>query len=293
MSAPAIPAALAQAGAAIQVTPAPAAAGACAWCGAALQGEYCHACGERRTRPDELTLRAFAGDVAAEVGNLDGRTPRSIALLLTRPGFLTAEYLAGRRRGYVGPFRLFIAAYAAVLLASAVLARPDAEMAAQIREGSWIRRLLDAIAARHGWSAGGALEQLNATILNHMGWLQLLIPLLFGAVVALVFVRRRRGFVAHLVFAAHVAAFQCSVSLLVLPAAVTAERAPATVVSLAAVLSIGVLAWYLWRAVERVYGDAGWRGAVRAATLLVGFSLAQGTAGLIAVCTAVLALLYF
>jgi hypothetical protein len=230
--------------------------------------------------------------VAAEVGNLDGRIPRSIAFLLTRPGFLTAEYLAGRRRGYVGPFKLFIVAYGTVLLATALLVRPDAEAAAQPPGTSWRTRLLHAIAARNGWSPELALEQLSTTFFNHMGWLQLLIPLLFGASVALVFARRHRGFVAHLVFAAHVAAFECAVSLAVLPTGVAAERLPATVVSLAGVFSIGVLGWYLWRAVERVYGEAGWRGAVRAAALLVGFNLAQGVTGLIALCTAVVALLY-
>ncbi|HYR07568.1 MAG TPA: DUF3667 domain-containing protein [Longimicrobium sp.] len=292
MSAPAIPATLAEpVGAAVHA--ASTAAAACASCGAALLGEFCHACGERRVRPDEMTLRVFAGDVAAEVGNLDGRTPRSIAYLLTRPGFLTAEYLAGRRRGYVGPLKLFVVAYALVLLGSALAARSGTAVAERLPEGSWMRRLLNAIASRHGWSAGEALERLNAVVLSHMGWLQLLIPLLFGAAVALVFVRRRRGFVEHVVFAAHVATFQCALSLLLMPVAVGAERLPQAVVSVAGAGMIGVMGWYLWRAVARVYGDTGWRGALRAAALLVGFNLAQGIAGAIALCTAVVALLYF
>lgn len=293
MSAPAIPAIFAQAEAAVHVPSPSAVAGACASCGAILQGDFCHACGERRLRPDELTLRAFAGDVAAEVGNLDGRTPRSITYLLTRPGFLTAEYLAGRRRGYVGPFKLFVVAYAMVLLTSALVARSGAEVAARLPEGSWMRRLLNAIATRHNWAPGEALEQLNAVVLSHMGWLQLLIPLLFGAFAALVFMRRGRGFVGHVVFAAHVATFQCVLSLALLPVALAADRLPPAVMPVTGLALIGGLAWYVWRAMQCVYGDAGWGGAARALALLVGFNLAQGVAGAIALCTAVAALLYF
>jgi hypothetical protein len=49
---------------------------------------------------------------------------------------------------------------------------------------------------------------------------------------------------------------------------------------------------YLWHAVVRVYGDTGWRAAVRALGLLIGLGLAQGLATLLSVCTATLALLY-
>jgi len=51
-------------------------------------------------------LRKAAGRSVA----LDGRTWRTIVPLLLRPGFLTREYFAGRRRRHIGPGRLFLVA---------------------------------------------------------------------------------------------------------------------------------------------------------------------------------------
>jgi len=41
---------------------------------------------------------------------LDGKLWKTLAGLLLRPGFLTLEYLDGRRRRYIGPARLFLVA---------------------------------------------------------------------------------------------------------------------------------------------------------------------------------------
>jgi hypothetical protein len=91
----------------------PAAAGAaparnrCENCGLALLGEYCYACGQ----PVKGLVRHFSsiiGDFADSVLNLDTRLPRTLWPLLTKPGFLTAEYFAGRRVRYVSPVRLFV-----------------------------------------------------------------------------------------------------------------------------------------------------------------------------------------
>ena len=38
----------------------------------------------------------------------DGKFWKTLAALLFWPGFLTREYLAGRRRRYIGPARLFL-----------------------------------------------------------------------------------------------------------------------------------------------------------------------------------------
>lgn len=79
----------------------------CANCGAAASGSYCPECGQE-TRIDLPTVRAFMRDAAGRYVALDGRTLRTLRDLLLRPGFLTREYLAGRRRSYVRPGRLFL-----------------------------------------------------------------------------------------------------------------------------------------------------------------------------------------
>ena len=84
----------------------PAPGPACANCGTPLLGEHCYACGQ----PVKGLVRHFSslmGDVLDSVFEWDARTPRTLWPLLARPGYLTLEYLAGRRIRYVSPFRLF------------------------------------------------------------------------------------------------------------------------------------------------------------------------------------------
>lgn len=72
-----------------------------------MQGPYCHQCGQ----PVKGLVRPLSGwlaDFLDGVVQWDGRIPRTLVPLLMRPGFLTREYLAGRRVRYVTPVRLFL-----------------------------------------------------------------------------------------------------------------------------------------------------------------------------------------
>lgn len=54
------------------------------------------------------SARSFLRDAAGRYVALDGRMWRTLAALMSRPGFLTREYLDGRRRRYIRPARLFL-----------------------------------------------------------------------------------------------------------------------------------------------------------------------------------------
>src|SRR4029077_7772866 len=83
----------------------------CVSCDASLSGPYCSRCGERALEPDALTLRHFlVHTVAHELLHLDGALWRTLQLLFVRPGRLSLEYAAGRRRPYINPFRLLLIA---------------------------------------------------------------------------------------------------------------------------------------------------------------------------------------
>ena len=80
---------------------------ACPNCGSSLYGQFCARCGQNQRHPDRsfiLILSEFFEDILSR----DSRPARTLLFLLFRPGFLTAEYFAGRRARYVHPFRLYI-----------------------------------------------------------------------------------------------------------------------------------------------------------------------------------------
>ncbi len=91
--------------------------GRCVSCAAPLSGPYCARCGERVLEPEALTLRHFlVHTVAHELLHVDGKLWRTLRLLFVRPGRLSLEYAAGRRRPYVNPFRLLLIAIVAYAL---------------------------------------------------------------------------------------------------------------------------------------------------------------------------------
>jgi hypothetical protein len=81
----------------------------CRNCGAPAPGAYCASCGQE-TRARVPTLREFTREAAGRYVAVDGTLWRTLFALLFRPGFLTREYFAGRRRRFVRPFRLYVAA---------------------------------------------------------------------------------------------------------------------------------------------------------------------------------------
>src|ERR1700681_1651494 len=79
----------------------------CRNCGSTVDGAYCATCGQE-TKLGLPTLREFLREAAGRYVALDGRFWRTVFALLARPGFLTREYLAGRRRRYIRPARLYL-----------------------------------------------------------------------------------------------------------------------------------------------------------------------------------------
>lgn len=78
----------------------------CPNCGAPAHGPFCYACGQSE-KGMIRHLSEVMVDLADIVFNVDSRIFRSLWDLYFRPGYLTTEYLAGRRARYVTPFRLF------------------------------------------------------------------------------------------------------------------------------------------------------------------------------------------
>lgn len=71
------------------------------------QAEFCSACGQSVkaiTRP----WREVFGELVTELLDFDGRMLVSLRLLLTRPGFLSLEYINGRRASYTSPIRMYL-----------------------------------------------------------------------------------------------------------------------------------------------------------------------------------------
>jgi len=97
----------------------------CPNCGAVTAGRrYCGECGQSRRNLDG-SVWALLRETLDELLNLDGRMFRTLRRLAAQPGAVTADYLAGKRRQYTPPVRLYLASSAAFFLGF-LLTRPVA-----------------------------------------------------------------------------------------------------------------------------------------------------------------------
>ena len=201
--------------------PSPDADTVCPNCGAPRPRRHCPECGEARIEPDELTLRHFAAQAVEQVTSVDGTLWRTLRTLVLRPGELTVEYFAGRRRRYAKPLQLFLLTNVAVLLFLQVagidvqrgrrtLAMYEAgrvQAAMVFDDGPLVKRVVELRRARTRLTPEAFATRFDARRagMGQTAWL-LAVPLVAGAL-ALLYARRREPFLRHLVCATHLSAF--------------------------------------------------------------------------------------
>lgn len=79
----------------------------CLNCGAATGGNYCQQCGQA-THLHVPSAREFLHEFIAHYVALEGKLWKSLGKLVFRPGFLSREYIEGRRVRYLEPLRLYL-----------------------------------------------------------------------------------------------------------------------------------------------------------------------------------------
>lgn len=80
---------------------------ACENCGVALQGPFCHQCGQPEKTPIR-NLLALSSDAFDYLFDVDARLWRTLVSLFFRPGRLTELYLRGKRMSFVRPLRIYL-----------------------------------------------------------------------------------------------------------------------------------------------------------------------------------------
>ncbi|MBL0881980.1 MAG: DUF3667 domain-containing protein [Chitinophagaceae bacterium] len=79
----------------------------CLNCGAALHGRFCHYCGQENIEPKDNFWHLVTHFVY-DILHFDGKFFSTLKYLLFRPGFLSHEYLRGRRADYLHPIRMYV-----------------------------------------------------------------------------------------------------------------------------------------------------------------------------------------
>jgi len=96
----------------------------CLNCQSELFGRYCHVCGQENLEPKETVwhlVQHFFNDIT----HFDGKFFSTVKYLMRKPGFLSAEYMAGRRASYLNPIRMYVFTSAIFFLILFSLKKPS------------------------------------------------------------------------------------------------------------------------------------------------------------------------
>lgn len=197
----------------------------CRNCGSPAPGAYCPACGQE-TRARLPTLREFTREAAGRYVALDGTLWRTLGALALRPGLLTREYLAGRRRRYVRPFRLYLAASLLCFLVAGLKLEPTRVYVADhasdadgldVTMPEYLKPAEEALRARikrfDALDPTQRIQQLTAGVRRYAPYAMFALVPAFALLLKLVYPRRRGHpqrpslYGEHLVFAVHSHAF--------------------------------------------------------------------------------------
>lgn len=79
----------------------------CLNCGTIVQGKYCHACGQENVVPKE-SFWHMVTHFSYDITHFDSKFFTTLKDLLFKPGFLSKEYMAGRRASYLHPVKMYV-----------------------------------------------------------------------------------------------------------------------------------------------------------------------------------------
>lgn len=287
-----------------------ASATACTNCGAVLMqppANFCSACGqETRIRPP--LMREFLQQFGGAYVSTEGALWRTLKLLLTKPGELTAQYLAGRRKHYVLPLRLYLTIAflmaAVVRLGGVSMSEVDARIneeppdgrpkrvridlgfgKAEVRNGVFVCQNLPQwicvrMEARLNTDNAGLSKRMHTVldrVINNVGVMMFTLLPAFAFSLMLVYRNRRLRYAEHFVFALHLHAF----GALVL-AVMSVEVPWVNWLGTVAVLSYALLA------IKRVYGGRWWAQLLRLLALTTAHAMVAFFVAVVAVLIALL-----
>lgn len=236
----------------------------CANCGTGLRGDYCHACGQTRLPADDLSVVRFLTRFGNELAQLDFKSVRSLVALL-RPGLLTAEFLAGRRRRYLSPLKLYFLAAAIFFLAAPFVGFSLEDLTANDPAGT-LTAMVESRRTERGLEAGLFAERFDLRV-QTVYTLSLSVSVIVAALILRGMFRTGTRFLGpHVVFALHYVSFLYLAAIALGGLLKWAEwhSAAASLVS-----TYAVLVPYMLAALRRVYRESWPRTALKGLGLLL------------------------
>jgi thiamine biosynthesis protein ThiS len=256
----------------------------CQSCRMLASKKFCSECGEKKPSRHDLSIGHLLSHAGEVVFHWDSKIFRSLRVLLTQPGRLSAEYVAGRRKRYVHPFQMFFIANLLYFLLFPWIGWSGLKTPLMVYENMFdYSTRATRIAAQRATAQGLTHSEFQHRF-DHVVDVQsrslvvVMVPF-FALLLAVLEWRKLRFFGEHMVFAFHFYALWLIVFAIVIPTLLARVLGisryygfPVTDRIVDGWMSIGsavLLASYLFIALRRFYGDGVVAALIKAVILTV------------------------
>ena len=184
----------------------------CPSCGRRRRSKFCAQCDEERLRPRDLTFADLIARFARTLSSVDGKLLRSARAIFLAPGGLTASYIKGERRRFLGPLQLFLIANALFFAVQSITNTNvlSSTLDSHLHVQDWRDFAQSLVAQRFGDDEQAVADFAKtfdrAAVFNAKA-LIILMVIAFAPVAAMVFRGAHRAAGAHVVFALHLYSF--------------------------------------------------------------------------------------
>ncbi|SEB22419.1 Protein of unknown function [Variovorax sp. YR216] len=240
----------------------------CPTCKTGVLTPFCPLCGEEPLKPIDLTLRGIAEKLSHAFTSIDARVLRTARRLLLYPGDLTLAWTEGRRKPYVAPFQLFLVANVIFFFLQSLTGINvfSSSLHSHLHQQDW-SELAQALLSNRLEVTRTSIDTYTpifdrAVVLNAKS-LIVLMTVPFSALLPLIFFRKGKPLMLHIVFSLHLYTFLLLVFCLALLAAKACEWSglggldTPVVDNVLSVANLAACALYLYASIGRVYGAKG------------------------------------
>jgi hypothetical protein len=235
----------------------------CKNCGALVNERFCGICGQEKYMFD-VTMKEFATGIVPEIINIDKRFFKSLWDLISKPGYLTLEYLKFHRVPHAPPTQIYFVIATVFFFVGVNL---DFNIGTITEQIPYFAAKVELTAKTEQVPKTVVLERINNVLERYIPFYTFFMVVLFGFILKLLY--RSFVYVKHIIFALHfIAAFLSFWILTILMLTVIPWLHNAINDSIVLVPS----SFYLWRSLRAVYlHEPSWKAIPAILTFIILF----------------------
>jgi len=191
----------------------------CATCGAELHGKFCSQCGEKKLNEKDKSVVHFFEEFIHILTHADSKFLKSLKYLITKPGFLTSEHLAGRRKKYTSPLSLFFIGnllYLLIMPVDALNSKYVSQTQGQPYSAMAVKKVEAKMAAKH-WDEKTMEEMYDHETSKVSKMMLFVLIFIFSIPLSIFLFKPGRYYFDHVVFATEFVNFLVFIVLLIAP----------------------------------------------------------------------------